>query len=148
MPLAVKRLDHVGFPTDDLDRTRALCEGVLGLEPIPSLATGFGRYRLAWYRDDTGVEYHVSLRMPDLPDMAGTGFNQSLYPHVAFEVESLEDAKAELERDGLEYHELKDGGVLVRKQLYVLLEEFGLMLELFETRKNVEPRYVPPEETR
>jgi catechol 2,3-dioxygenase-like lactoylglutathione lyase family enzyme len=148
MPLAIKRFDHVGFPTDAFEQTRALCEDVLGLEPVPSLATGFGKYRLAWYRDDGGTEYHVSQRIPDLTEQTGSDFNQSMYPHVAFEVESLEDAKAYLTSKGFEYHELKGEGILVRKQLYVLLEEFGMMLELFETRTDVEPTYVPPEATR
>lgn len=148
MAIVIKRLDHVGFATDDLDRTRALCEDVLGLEPIPSLATGFGQYRLAWYRDREGIEYHTSIRIPNLTERTGADFNQSMYQHVAFEVESLEDAKAHLESKGFEYHELTGEGVLSRKQLYVLLEEFGMMLEFFEERTDVEQTYVPPEATR
>ena len=148
MGFVIKKLDHVGFATDDLERTRALCEDILGLQPIPSLATGFSNYRLAWYRDEEGTEYHVSTRIPDLHERTGLGFNQSLNNHVAFEVESLEDAKAHLERHEFEYHELSSEGVVSRKQIYVLLEELGLMLELFETRADVEPEYVPPEATR
>jgi catechol 2,3-dioxygenase-like lactoylglutathione lyase family enzyme len=148
MAVAIKRLDHVGFATDDLERTRALCEDILGLEPIPSLATGYSHYKLAWYRDQDGTEYHVSRRIPDLTTQTGAKLNQSMYQHVAFEVESLEDAKAELEKHGFDYSELKAEGVMSRKQLYVLLEDFGMMLELFETRTDVEPQYVPPEATR
>jgi catechol 2,3-dioxygenase-like lactoylglutathione lyase family enzyme len=148
MAVRLKNIDHVGFSTDDFDRTRALVEDVLGLKPVPSLATGFSGFRLAWYRDKDGVEFHVSSRIPDLAEKLGMDFNPSLYPHVAFEVESIEQAKQELDRLGFEYHELSDPGILVRDQLYVLLEETGQMLELFETRTDVEPRYVPPEETR
>lgn len=148
MAMVIKGLDHVGFATDDFERTRALCEDILGLEPVPSLATGFSKYRLAWYRDKDGVEYHVSKRIPDLEEQTGLGFNPSMNQHVAFEVESLEDAKAHLESNGFEYFEFQGQGVLSRKQLYVTLEEFGMMLELFETRTDVEATYVPPEATR
>ena len=148
MAVNIKGFDHAGFSTDDFDRTRTLVENVLGLEPIPSLKAGFPDYKLAWYKDSAGNEYHVSARIPDLAERLGADFNQSMYPHVAFEVESLEQAKEELERHGFEYHELKDDGILARKQVYVLLEESGQMLELFETKKDVEPVYVPPEETR
>jgi hypothetical protein len=129
------------------DRMRALCEQVLELTPAPTLATGYRKYRLAWYRDEAGLEYHVNQRIPDLPAQTGSDFNQSMYPHIAFEVESLEAAKDHLDKHGFEYHELKGEGIVARKQLYVLLEEFGMMLELFEWRKDIEPTWVAPGET-
>jgi catechol 2,3-dioxygenase-like lactoylglutathione lyase family enzyme len=143
MTLAIRRLNHIGFATDDFERTRALCEDVLGLEPVPPLPTGYAHYTLAWFRDRDGNEYHVSKRIADLCEHTGSDFNQSLNSHVAFEVESLEEAKAQLERHGFQYHELRGEGILSRKQLYVLLEDFGLMLELFETRRDAEPAQAP-----
>jgi len=133
MPTTLKGLDHVAFATDDFDRTRALCEDVLGLEPIPTLAVGYPGYQLAWYKDRDGTEYHVSRRIADLHEQLGSAFNQSRYSHVAFEVVSLDDAKAQLAANGFEYHELTREGIVTRRQLYVLVEESGLMLELFET---------------
>ena len=133
MPITIKRLDHVAFATDEFDRTRALCEEVLQLKPVGIPATGFDGYKLAWFHDNDGVEYHVSKKLPDLVEKTHSGFNQSLYSHVAFEVESLEDAKEHLTELGFEYHELKGEGILSRKQLYVLIEDLGLMLELFES---------------
>jgi catechol 2,3-dioxygenase-like lactoylglutathione lyase family enzyme len=141
-------LDHVAFATEDFDRTRELCEHVLGLEPIPSLATGSNRYRIAWYRDKAGTEYHVAQKLPDLAEALGTDFNPSLYSHAAFEVENIDDAKSHLASLGFGYHEWTGHGISSRRQIYVLLEDEGLMLELFENRKEVEPVYVPPEATR
>lgn len=141
-------LDHVAFATEHFDRTRALCEDVLGLKPVPSLATGSDRYRLAWYEDSNGIEYHVAQKIPDLTEALGVDFNPSLYSHVAFEVEDIEEAKKHLTELGFEYHEWTGHGVMSRRQLYVVLEEAGQMLELFENRKDVEPQYVPPEATR
>jgi hypothetical protein len=117
---------------------------VLELEPAPTLATGFGKYRLAWYRDQAGLEYHVNQRIPDLTEHTGVDLNPSIHPHVAFEVESLEEAKAHLDGLGFDYYELQGEGIMARKQLYVLLEDFGMMLELFEWRKDVEPTWVSP----
>jgi len=150
MPIVLKGFNHAGFACDDIERTRVLCEEVLGLEPVPSLATGFKGFRLAWYRDADGNEYHVSARIPDLPEKLGSSsdFNPSMHQHVAFEVEDLEDAKAHLERHGFDYHEMTGEGIQVRKQLYVQVEESGQVLELFETRPDVEPQYAPPEATR
>src|SRR5689334_14039687 len=104
MPIALKGFDHAGFACDDPERTRVLCEDVLGLEPVPSLSTGFSGFRLAWFRDAAGNEFHVSSRIPDMAERLGTDFNPSLHQHVAFEVEDLEDAKAHLERHGFEYY--------------------------------------------
>ncbi len=150
MPIVLKGFNHAGFACDDIERTRVLCEEVLGLEPVPSLATGFKGFTLAWYRDADGNEYHVSARIPDLPEQLGwtTDFNPSLHQHVAFEVESLDEAKAELERHGFAYFEFRGEGIQTRNQLYVQVEESGQMLELFETRPGVEPQWAPPEATR
>jgi hypothetical protein len=147
MGLTIKRFDHVGLPTEMFDRMRAFCEQVLELTPAPTLATGYGKYRLAWYRDEQGIEYHVNQRIPDLPSQTGSDFNQSMYPHFAFEVESLEAAKEHLESLQFPFHELKGEGIAARKQLYVLLEEFGMMVELFEWRSDVEPTWRAPGET-
>jgi hypothetical protein len=134
MPIAIKRFDHAGFACDDVERTRVLCEQVLGLEPIPSLPTGFSGYELAWFRDADGNEYHVSSRIPNLPELLGSDsdFNPSLHQHVAFEVEDFDDAKAQLERHGFSYYEMQGEGVRTRRQLFLQVEEGGQMVELFQ----------------
>jgi catechol 2,3-dioxygenase-like lactoylglutathione lyase family enzyme len=134
MTIALKGFNHAGFACDDIERTRVLCEQVLGLEPIPSLRTGFDGYKLAWFKDAAGNEYHVSERIPDFPQIinSDSDFNPSLHQHVAFEVEDFEQAKAELERHGFDFYEMKGEGITTRRQLYVQLEDSGQMLELFE----------------
>ena len=134
MPIEIKAFDHVLVPTDDLGRTREFYEDVLGLDRIQPLATGYKKFEMAWF-EGRGKEIHIVRRDAELTEATGEEFNQTMRSHIGFEVASLDDAKAELERRGFSYYEQKGEGVLSRRQIYVE-DPSGLVVELFEPKRD------------
>lgn len=92
----VRNFSHVQVQVTDLERSRNFYEKILGLKPMPRPNfTTPG----AWYRVGNG-EIHL-----------GTGERRDglevIGPHMAFDVEDFEAAKAELERMGVDFLERK-----------------------------------------
>ena len=143
----MKAIHHVGIPVPDLDRAIEFYTEVLGLEladpPSPvfdspelgpavgvpganlrqaNLACGDSIVELLEYTQPPQVD------QPARPDTIGAA-------HLAFHVDDIGKAKAELEARGVEFHtevNVVDGGVLAGWRWVYFRDPFGIALELVE----------------
>ena len=95
MTIGVRGLNHASVRIDDLARSRAFYEGLLGLELAARPDLGFPG---AWYALG-GAQLHL-IQSPKLMD----GIDPT-DPHVALEVESLAAVKRLLDARGVPYRE-------------------------------------------
>jgi glyoxylase I family protein len=101
--MRVRSLDHASVRITDLARSREFYEALLGLPTAPRPDLGFPG---VWYQVG-GSQLHLIQQAKVLEDIDPTD------PHVAFDVESLTDAKRMLEARGIPY--LEFGG----RQLWI-----------------------------
>ncbi len=97
-------VDFVSLPTQDLDRARAFYADVLGLEASS-----------VWQqpgKDAVGAEFeNGTVTIALIPsDRLGIPFQPNLVP-LAFHVDDVAAARAELESRGVTFHDLIDSGV-------------------------------------
>jgi catechol 2,3-dioxygenase-like lactoylglutathione lyase family enzyme len=92
--MAITEMNHFTVLTDDLDRTRAFYEGLLGLREGPRPPLGFPG---AWlYAGERPVLHVIAGRA--LP-----AERRGVLDHMAFSAKNLGDVVARLERAGVAY---------------------------------------------
>ena len=94
----IRGLNHAAFRITDVKRACDFYEQVLGLEQIPR-PTNMGMIGGAWYGVGNSALHLISNDHP-MEGIDPTG------PHVAIEVEDYEAAKAQLQRQGIEFREM------------------------------------------
>jgi glyoxylase I family protein len=114
-----KQLHHASIRVADLERSRAFYSGLLRLREIDRPDLGF---RGSWYGIGAG-QLHLIQREPLPVKIDPTG------PHFAIEVEDLNEARRELQADGVEI--LDPGG----DQLWVL-DPDGYTVEITQVRES------------
>jgi catechol 2,3-dioxygenase-like lactoylglutathione lyase family enzyme len=144
----VKGIHHIGITVPDLDRGIAFYHGVLGLEffdppsPVfdePELAERVGVPNAALRQvnlalGDSIVEL-IEYTAPQPPAPQPVVVNAIGAAHLAFRVEDIEAAKAELEAAGVEFlsePNVVDEGVLAGWRWVYFRDPFGIVLELVE----------------
>jgi catechol 2,3-dioxygenase-like lactoylglutathione lyase family enzyme len=94
----IERLDFVGIPSRDAERSRAFYVDILGLRPDD-------RARFEIWAGDTCFGIWE-------PERIGMPFSPQKNAHPALHVDDVEAARAELERKGVEFNgEIFDSGV-------------------------------------
>ncbi len=89
----VKALNHVGIRVSDANRTKEFYARVLGLPMMERPNFPFG-----------GAWYGIGHNMIHVIESRDTGRKiDPTSPHIALDVDDLDEAKAELERLGIEY---------------------------------------------
>jgi catechol 2,3-dioxygenase-like lactoylglutathione lyase family enzyme len=97
----VAKVDFVGVPVQDLARSEEFYGGTLGLEKNPNSS-------------ERWVEYEIGDLTLALISPAAMGPDFEVKPHsmpIAFRVDDVEAAKAELAAKGVEFHGTIDSGV-------------------------------------
>ena len=125
-------LQHCGLLVGDLDASRRFYGGALGLAevPRPSNFTFAG----AWFRVGSDEVHLIDVGdttgVPGLPEQ-GPAIQVGLITHLAFEVDSLEDARRRLDDHGvgLAAGPMQRGDGV--EQIYVR-DPDGYVVELFE----------------
>jgi catechol 2,3-dioxygenase-like lactoylglutathione lyase family enzyme len=123
-------------PTENFDATVAFYRETLGLAEMPVPATGYA-FESAWLRAGD-VEFHVvakdehlleaeTQRNPGQPAV----FNPTLQLHLAFEVESADEAIRTLDSAGTDYTIFAGEGPTTRRQIF-FRDPSGTMVELYE----------------
>jgi catechol 2,3-dioxygenase-like lactoylglutathione lyase family enzyme len=94
----IKRLDFVGIPSQDAERSRAFYVEILGLRPDD-------KARFEVWAGDTCFGIWE-------PERIGMPFSPQKNAHPALHVDDVESARAELEGKGVEFNgEIFDSGV-------------------------------------
>lgn len=91
-----RKLDHAGLRIQEVDRSRAFYEGLLGLAPLPRPDFGFPGM---WY-DLGGAQLHLLQNEP-----SGTAIDPTA-PHFAVEVDDIDALRERLRQAGVELFEL------------------------------------------
>jgi len=93
--IKTKSLNHVGLRVADTPRARKFYEDLLGFKVMPRPEFPFGG---AWYGIGRNMVHLIESEK-------GAKKIDPLGPHLAIEIEDYDGAKAELERNGIEYVE-------------------------------------------
>ena len=93
--IKTKSLNHVGLRVADTPRARKFYEGLLGFKVMPRPEFPFDG---AWYGIGRNMVHLIESEK-------GSKKIDPLGPHLAIEIEDYDSAKAELDRNGIEYIE-------------------------------------------
>ena len=117
--MKILQLNHVAINVAEVERSARFYREVLGLAPMPRPAFSFPG---AWFRIGADQELHLIGRIPENRDPPRER-------HFAFRVDSLEAARARLERERIEYQgpQTRPDGAL---QIF-LRDPDGHVVELF-----------------
>lgn len=124
---------HVLVPTDDLAASSRFFSELLGLDKVKEPPTGYA-FKMAWFGRG-GQEVHVVTRDPGVTEMSKSDFNGTMQPHIAFEVEDMDEAIRVFEAEGCWMYRPRDEGVLSRSQLLVR-DPSGMVIELYKDRSS------------
>ena len=127
--LSVKTIDHVTLVSKDLDRCARFYVDVLGMESVGRPDFGFPGL---WFQAGN-TQIHVNIESDEagpagLPEFEGAKPSRGL--HIAFEVDSCDDAAEKLKAEGIEIiagpRSRPDGP----RQLYIY-DPDGYLIELY-----------------
>ena len=97
--LALKALNHVSFPVQDLDRAVHFYRDVLGLAPIPRPDLPFPG---AWLGGSGGIQVHLIEPPPGAPLGSPPPSLNPLGGHIAFAIDDYDAVVAALHEAGIE----------------------------------------------
>ncbi len=92
----LKAIRHTGVKITDVTKAKEFYGQILGLTELPRPELPVPG---AWY-ECNGIQVHLIGDSDKMRDIPGVG------PHIAVQVEDLEQAKAELTARGITFHEL------------------------------------------
>lgn len=121
--MQIKTLDHVNIETDDVDRSARFYEKVLGMKS--GERPNFGRPGHWMYLNGRPI-VHIITRSADNAML--TGSKDAAISHFALEIGDIDDAKAHLDANGVDYQEVGVPGTPMR-QLF-LSDPDGVLVEL------------------
>lgn len=132
MAIQLRGFRHVLIPTDQLAATRDFYTNTLGLKPFEVPHITDPDVNLDWLVSGN-VELHIVQKTPDRKGLPSNGFNTSMQPHIAFEVENFAAAKATLMegRHQILYESPLYRGVTARMQMW-FRDPSGMVVELYQ----------------
>jgi catechol 2,3-dioxygenase-like lactoylglutathione lyase family enzyme len=97
----VRRLEHLSIVVRDLERTRRFYVDILGMRCVPRPAFNFEGL---WFQAENTLVHAIleHVQSGPAPDPAPAGLTLSRTQHMAFEVESAEQAAVWLRAQGVE----------------------------------------------
>jgi catechol 2,3-dioxygenase-like lactoylglutathione lyase family enzyme len=143
-----RRTHHVSINVMDLERSLRFYRDLLGLEPLiePEDVTGPGfgkatklsgariRYSILRVGDGTSLIWLIQFLKPKAKRSTQRVYDTGA-PHIAFGVDDIGAAKAELEAKGVKFNSepIRIGDGPLRGTLFVYFQDpDGITLELFE----------------
>jgi glyoxylase I family protein len=127
--MQISKLHHVAIICSDYSKSKDFYTRILGLKPINEV---YREERNSYKLDlEVGGIYQIELfsfpnppKRPSYPEAAGLR-------HLAFEVESVEQAAEEVKENGVEVEEIRIDPVMNKKYTF-LKDPDGLPIELYE----------------
>ena len=99
--MKIKRIEHVGVLVKDVDKSRALWEGCFGIK-LDAVETNPVRpVKLALYPVGESMVELIAGTTPDSKHAKMIAEGKGGINHICFEVESIDDALAELKAKGV-----------------------------------------------